>query len=158
MRIEFSYDKKQVLDGLRNHFFARPEIRTMAILINVFALLAAALFYFNKIQPVTFLLFSVMWFLLWMTLRVFLPSSIYKKSHTFKDHFSMEIEASGMILHTDRGDQHWSWGQFQSYKETLYFFHLYFDARSFFLIPKDAFETLEDQQAYRSLLKKNCKG
>lgn len=157
MKVSFSYEKKQVLDGLRNHFFGRPEIRTLAILINVFALLAAALFYFNKIQGVSFLLFSVLWFLLWMTLRVFLPASIYRRSQTFKDHFTMDITENGMILHTERGDQQWNWHQFEAYKETLYFFHLYFDARSFFLIPKDAFESIMDQQQYRDWLKEKVK-
>ena len=45
MTIEFSYNKQQVLQALRYHFLGRPEIRIMIIVVNVFALISAALFF-----------------------------------------------------------------------------------------------------------------
>ena len=59
MTIQFGYDKKQVLDGLRSHFFGRIEIRVLFIVINLFAILSAILFYFHKIQALSFLIFFV---------------------------------------------------------------------------------------------------
>ena len=73
MTIQFAYNKKQVLDGLRSHFFGRIEIRVLFIVINVFAILSAVLFYFRKIQALSFLIFSLLWFLLWLTVRRILP-------------------------------------------------------------------------------------
>jgi YcxB-like protein len=157
MTIEFGYEKKQVLDALRNHFFSRREIRILVILVNVFAILSAVLFYFKIIQPLSFLVFSLLWFLLWITIRVVLPSSIYKRSHTFQDHFRMSFEEEGVRLETERGEQDWQWKQFSAFKETLYFFHLYFDSRSFFLVPKDAFKDITDTQAARDLLRRHIK-
>lgn len=157
MKVHFGYEKKQVLDALRSHFFSRPEIRLMVILVNVFAILSAALFYFKIIQPVSFLAFSLMWFLLWLTIRIFLPISIYKRSQTFKDEFTLDLQDSGIELMTDRGVQHWEWKRFSTFKETNYFFHLYFDNRSFFLVPKDAFNDLPDLQWARQLLKDKIK-
>src|SRR5882757_9976788 len=140
MTIQFGYDKKQVLDGLRGHFFGRPEIRFLSIFINVFALLSAILFWFKKIQALPFLLFSVLWFFLWISIRRLLPLSIYKRSATFQDTFILTLEDQGILLETKRGTQRWVWENFSSFKETAYFFHVYFDARSFFLIPKDSFK------------------
>ena len=74
MTIHFGYDKKQVLDGLRSHFFGRPEIRILFIVINVFAILSAALYYFKQIQALSFLIFSLLWFVLWITVRRFLSN------------------------------------------------------------------------------------
>ena len=54
MTVHFGYDKKQVLQALRYHLLNRKEIRLMIILVNVFALLSAALFYFKKILPLAF--------------------------------------------------------------------------------------------------------
>ena len=48
MTIHFSYHKGQVLQALRYHFIARAEIRIMIVVVNVFALTSAALYYFKK--------------------------------------------------------------------------------------------------------------
>lgn len=153
MTVHFGYNKKQVLDGLRGHFFSRPEIKTLAIIVNLFAILSAVLFYFHKIQAVPFLVFSVLWFLLWLSIRRWLPLSIYKRSATFKDTFILNMDEQGILLETERGSQVWRWSQFSGFKETLYFFHLYFDSRSFFMIPKDSFRDLPEIQEARKLLK-----
>lgn len=156
MTVHFGYNKKEVLDGLRSHFFSRPEIRILFILINVFAIVAALLALLKKIQPVSFLVFSFLWFFLWMTVRRFLPLSIYKRSQTFKDEFTLSLdEEQGVLLQTERGQKLWKWNDFSMFKETLYFFHLYFDSRSFFLVPKDSFKDLEEMQAARKLMKEN---
>jgi hypothetical protein len=157
MTIQFGYDKKQVLDGLRGHFFSRPEIKTLSIIINVFAILSAILFYFKKIQALPFLLFSVLWFVLWISVRRLLPLSIYKKSATFQDHFIMTLEDRGILLETGKGHQLWQWEGFSGFKETAYFFHVYFDSRSFFLIPKDSFKDITEIQAARKMLKERIK-
>ncbi|MFM9910166.1 MAG: YcxB family protein [Chitinophagaceae bacterium] len=156
MTVHFGYDKKQVLTGLRNHFFGRPEIRILIILVNVFAITSAILYYFKIIQPLSFLFFSLMWFLLWITVRRFLPYSIYKRSQTFKDEFTLSLnETEGVLLQTERGEQLWRWKDFSNFKETLYFFHLYFNSRSFFMIPKDSFKDLEEVQEARKIIKEN---
>jgi hypothetical protein len=158
MTIQFGYDKKQVLDGLRGHFFGRPEIRIMAIIINVFAILSAVLFYLKRIQPLPFLLFSLLWVVLWISIRRILPLSIYKRSATFQDTFTLTLEDPGIVLQTKKGSQLWRWNDFSGFKETAYFFHVYFNARSFFLIPKDSFKDITEIQEARKLLKERIKG
>ena len=153
MTIQFGYNKKQVLDGLRSHFFGMAEIRVLFIVINVFAILSAVLFYLKKIQPLPFLIFSLLWFLLWISVRRLLPLSIYKKSHTFNDNFTLSMEEKGVMLKTQKSTQVWQWKDFSEYKETEVFFLLYFNRRSFFMVPKDAFKDITDIQAARSLLR-----
>jgi hypothetical protein len=150
----FGYDKKQVLAGLRGHFFGRIEIRVLLIFVNLFAILSAILFYFHKIQPLSFLIFSLLWFVLWIAIRRILPLSIYKRSQTFQDKFTLSMDDTGVLLETDRGNQLWSWKKFSAFKETLHFFLLYFDSRSFFMIPKDSFRDLPEIQAAREMLRK----
>lgn len=154
MIIHFEYDKKQVLSALRHHFISRPEIKTLLIVVNLFTILSAVLFYFHKIQSLSFLLFSLLWFVLLMTFWTILPLSIYKKSQTFRDQFSMDFNEEEVVLQTERGTQAWAWKDFSSFLETPFFFHLYFNTRSFFLVPKDAFADLESLQSTRNLLRK----
>jgi hypothetical protein len=157
MTIQFGYNKKQVLDGLRGHFFARPEIRTLVIVINVFAILSAVLFALKMIGAQPFLLFSILWFSLWVAIRRLLPLSIYKKSATFQDTFILSLGDRGILLETEKGKQLWVWEDFSGFKETVYFFHVYFNARSFFMIPKDSFKDITEIQAARQLLKERIR-
>jgi hypothetical protein len=66
----------------------------------------------------------------------------------------MDFNETEVVLQTERGVQAWAWNDFSTFLETPYFFHLYFNSRSFFLVPKDAFVNLEELQEARSLLKR----
>lgn len=112
----------------------------MIILVNIFAILSAALFFFKKISPLAFLVSSFLWFTLMIAFWFILPYSIYRRAATFKDGFTVSLEEQHLFLENDRGSKSWPWTAFSSFVESPHFFHLYFDTRSFFLIPKAAFE------------------
>jgi hypothetical protein len=154
MVIHFEYEKKQVMNALRYHFISRPEIKVLLIVVNLFTILSAILFYMHKIQSLSFLLFSLLWFILLVTFWTWLPLSIYKRSRTFQDRFSMDFNETEVVLQTQRGSHAWAWSDFSTFLETPYFFHLYFNSRSFFLVPKDAFTGLEELQQARNLLRR----
>lgn len=158
MTVNFSYDKKKVIQALRYHFLTRPEIRILLILINVFAIGSAILLYFHIIQPLSFLIFSILWFALMLVVWRILPFSIYKRSHTFQDSFSMDFDEQSITLRTRRGEKRWPWEAFSKFVESPYFFHLYFDARSFFLIPSDSFRDAEEKQQARHLMRSHIRG
>lgn len=157
MTIQFSYDKKQVLQALRYHFLSRPEIRTMIIVVNVFALISATLFYFQTITPFAFLVGSTVWFILMITFWFLLPGTVYRKASTFKDHFTMVFEDHQFSLGNERGSKAWPWQALSKFIETPHFFHLYFDSRSFFLVPKNSFASSDDIYELRQLLKAKIK-
>ena len=157
MTIQCGYDKKQVLQALRYHFLSRPEIRILLILVNVFAIVSAILFAFRKIQGLSFLIFSFLWFTLMLAIWRILPASIYKNAATFKDHFAVRFEEEGLELSNNNDVKAWPWSGFSSFIESPHFFHLYFDSRSFFLIPKDAFAGIEQLQATRELIRRHIK-
>ena len=139
MTVHFGYDKRQVLQALRYHFLSRREIRLMIILVNVFALLSAALFYFKKIVPAAFFVSTFLWIFLMLSFWFVLPGLVYRRAATFRDQFTMDFQETGFTLGNERGDRRWSWKTVSHYLETPHFFHLYFNATSFFLIPKGAF-------------------
>jgi len=69
----------------------------------------------------------------------------------------MELAEEQIILENNRGSKSWSWKAFSKFVESPYFFHLYFDSRSFFLVPKDAFKNIPEIQEARKLLKEKIK-
>ena len=109
LTLQFSYDKRQVLQALRYHFISRPEIRIMLILVNVFALSSASLFYFKKVTPLAFLIGSTLWFSLMICFWFILPGLVYRRAATFKDHFTMQFEEEKFSLGNERGGRSWPW-------------------------------------------------
>lgn len=136
----FTYQKGKVIQALRYHFITRKEIKVMMILVNVFAIVSAALFFFRKISPLAFLISSVLWFVLMIVFWYLLPRMVYKRSDTFRDSFRAILSDSELRIENERGGRSWPWKEFSECVESPHFFHLYFSSRAFFIIPKEAFE------------------
>ena len=147
----FTYNKGKVIQALRYHFITRREIKIMMILVNIFAIVSASFFFLKKISPLAFLLSSVLWFSLMIAFWYLLPMIIYKKSDTFKDKFKATLGNEDFTIENDRGSRKWPWKEFSTTMESPHFFHLYFDTRSFFIVPKEAFLG-EDLQAARKII------
>lgn len=152
MQYSFYYIKGKVLQGLRTHFVSRPEVKVLAYAVNIFALISVILYWLKKIRPQAFLLCSFLWIMLLIIFWFVMPNVIYKKAiQIFQDKFIANFNEEGIILENDRGSITWEWQRFTNYFESPNFFHLYFNARSFFLFPKD--EMSDDfKQALKVLL------
>jgi len=147
----FTYNKAKVIQALRYHFISRKEIKVMMVLVNIFAILSAALFFFKKISPFAFLISSSLWFLMMILFWFLLPTIIYKKAQTFKDRFRAILGDTEFTIENERGSRGWEWTAFSTWMESPHFFHLYFNSRSFFIIPKEAFEGDEEHAARKIL-------
>ena len=143
MHISFKYEKGKVIQALRYHFVSRKEIKLMVILINVFAILSAILLYTKRIRPEPFLLSSFVWVIMAISIWYILPTMVYKKSAAFLDDYAADITENGVLIQTIRGEILWPWKGFIKEFETPHHFHLYFDDKQFFLIPKAAMNEAE---------------
>ena len=143
----FTYNKGKVIQALRYHFISRKEIKLMMILVNVFAVVSAGLYFYHKISPLAFLLSSALWFILMFVFWYLLPMTIYRRAATFRDSFRAMFNAHGFGIENQRGSRSWEWKEFTDWMETPNFFHLYFNSRSFFIVPKDAFAGDEEHTA-----------
>jgi hypothetical protein len=152
----FTYSKPKVIQALRYHFISRPEIKIMMVLVNVFAITSAALYYFKKISPAAFLISSMLWFFLMILFWFLLPNIIYRQANTFRDRFKAYLGENEFSIENDRGRRGWKWTDFSSWMESPFFFHLYFNPRSFFIIPKDAF-TGDDEHEARKIFQHKIK-
>src|SRR5262245_58056144 len=136
MTIHFGYEKGQVMQALRYHFITRPEIKTMLIVVNVFALISITLYALNKITAVAFLVASGLWVALMISFWFIMPALVYRRAETFQHNFTMHFDSDAFTLAHERGSRTWPWESLKSFIESPHFFHLYFDSRSFFLVPK----------------------
>ena len=157
MTIHFGYEKGQVLQALRYHFISRAEIRIMIILVNVFALASLVLYAFHKITPWAFMTGSLLWIILMISFWFILPGIVYRRAETFRHEFSMSFDQGGFSLQHERGGRNWPWEALSNFVESPHFFHLYFDARSFFLVPKSGFKDKDEIYEMRQMLKEKVK-
>lgn len=157
MQIYFEYEKPKVLQALRYHFISRREIRLMIILVNLFALASVLLYAFKLIQPTAFFIGSFLWVILMLSFWFFLPGMVYRRATTFRHAFTMEFDETGFSLRHGEGGRSWEWKQLSSYLESPHFFHLYFDSRSFLLVPKDGCRDGEEVSELRSLISRHTK-
>ena len=158
MTIHFGYEKGQVMQALRYHFINRPEIRTMLILVNVFAIASITLYALRKITPMAFLVGSCLWIVLMISFWFILPGLVYRRAETFKNNFTMQFGDNDFTLgHEGGGSRTWPWKALSNFIESPHFFHLYFDSRSFFLVPKSGCRDKDEVYELRQLLKEKVK-
>jgi hypothetical protein len=157
MKIYFGYDKRQVIQALRYHFISRKEIRLMLILVNVFALVTITLYALKKITPMPFFVGSSLWIVLMISFWFILPYMVYRKAVTFKHEFSLDFQEEGFTLAHERGSKTWEWTKLSSYLESPHFFHLYFDSRSFLLVPKNGCKDSDEVFALRNLIREKVR-
>jgi hypothetical protein len=94
-----------------------------------------------------------MWFFLMISFWFIMPSLVYRRAATFKDSFTMHFEEEGFSLGNDRHSREWPWKVLTTFMESPNFFHLYFDSKSFILVPKTGFQQ-EEISEFRDLLKR----
>lgn len=152
----FTYEKAKVIQALRYHFITRKEIKIFMVVINLFALISAVLFFFKKISPFAFLTGSVLWLVMMLLFWFIMPFAVYKKTRTFRDTFRIILSDDEFTLQNERGSRSWSWNELSTWLESPHFYHLYFNPRSFLIIPKDAFKD-EDVNEVRKILRKRIK-
>lgn len=157
LTIQFAYDKRQVIQALRYHFISRKEIRIMLIVVNVFAIISITLYALKKISPMAFLTGSFLWIVLMVSFWFILPALVYRRAATFKHAFHMDFDEEGFTLRHERGGKSWPWTALASYLESPHFFHLYFDSRSFFLVPKSGCRDSDEVHELRTLIKSKVK-
>ena len=136
--LQFSYEKSRVLQALRYHFITRKELRLMLIVVNVFALGSITLYALKLVTPLAFLTGSLLWLILMISFWFIMPSIVYRQTKSFLYSFTMEFNNEGFSLSPANGlSKQWGWTNLNSYLESPHFFHLYFDAKSFFIVPKE---------------------
>ena len=129
----------------------------MLIVVNVFALASVTLYALGKITPMAFFMGSALWIVLMISFWFILPFMVYRRAITFKHEFSMDFRDDGFTLAHERGSKSWAWTALKSYLESPHFFHLYFDSRSFLLVPKNGCKDSDEVFELRKLIKEKVK-
>ena len=146
------YQKAQVLQALRYHFIKQSEIKTLMIVVNVYAIATGVLLFLKKIRPELFLLGSILWIVLLLLFWYAMPAIFYRKAELFKQNWQFSFDQEQANFYSTIGSAQWTWNEMTHYFESPNFFHFYFGPKTFFLIPKENIP-FEAQHELRGLLK-----
>jgi len=69
----------------------------------------------------------------------------------------MNFEENGFTLIHEKGSKSWPWEALKNFVESPHFFHLYFDNRSFLLVPKSGCQNEDEIVELRQLIKGKVK-
>ena len=152
MQYSISYIKNEVLQALRYHFIKQTEIKSLMVIVNLYAIVTAVLLFMKKNRPEPFLLGSVLWLVLMAFFWYVLPTLFYKKTTLFKEKWEFSFNEKEATLVSTIGEASWGWETVTHYFESPHFFHFYFGPKSFFIIPKSTI-SVEDQHNIRGILK-----
>ena len=96
---------------------------------------------------------SLLWIILMVSFWFVLPGMVYRRAITFKHNFSMDFKEDEFTLAHEKGSKSWPWTALKNFMESPHFFHLYFDSRSFLLVPKNGCRDADEVYQLRELLK-----
>ena len=102
------FQKSSVLQALRYHFIKQSEIKTLMVIVNIYAITTAILLYYKKIRPELFLLGSVLWIVLMLLFWYILPWWFYKKTQLFRYDWQFSYDHQGASLVCDHGEAAWN--------------------------------------------------
>ena len=126
MAYPITYVKSEVLQALRYHFIKQREIKSLMIIINLYAIITAVLLFMKKIRPEPFLLGSILWILLMAFFWFILPNMFFRKTTLFKENWDFSYDNKRATLMGNLGEASWEWDTVSYYFESAYFFHFYF--------------------------------
>lgn len=157
MTIQFGYEKSKVIKALRLYFISRREIRFMIILVNVLAILLLIAFLLGYLGAANYLTFTFLWVVLMIFFWFVFPYSTFRRTVMFQHEYSMTFTEQDFSLeHKGRGKS-WPWTALNGHMESPDFFHLYFDSKTFLLVPKSGCRDTDEVHELRTLIKTKVK-
>jgi len=91
-------------------------------------------------------------------LRWWLYRSAFRRTPRFAEAMSLRISDEGIYVQSAEGESDVEWDTFVKYRETPTHFFLYTDPGHFSLVPKEPFETRDDERRFRQLLEEHVGG
>ena len=157
MTVAIEYDKKKVIQALRYHFISQKDIRIAMIAVNVMAVVLFVLFMLGYLSPANYITFSLLWLVLMLCYWFLFPYYTYKTTVMFKHQYMMGFNEDNFSLEHERMGKTWEWKAVDKYMESPHFFYLYFNKKTFLLVPKDGCKDSDEVYALRQLIKGKVK-
>jgi hypothetical protein len=152
--LSFRYSKSDIVRAMRSHYASRMRPRFDLVMAVVLA--AAGAYLWRLPSSHWFGVFcigaSAVFLSLLIATFVIMPRLAFRSEPKLRDDYSLAFSQHGIRFRTVHIDSELQWNLYSRALVDAYSYILYYGSRSFTVIPKRVFQSVEQQRAFEQLL------
>lgn len=154
VNLSFRYSESDFVRAMRAHYASRLRLRLDIVVIVVTVAFGAYLWRSpnSHLYGMVVVGIAAAFALMLVAAFAIIPSVVFRREPKFRDDYSLTFSPEGIHFRTAHIDSQLQWSMYSQALVDAYSFVLYYGARSFTVIPKRAFRSAEEQQAFEKLL------
>lgn len=156
VELRFKYTENEYVSAMRR-YFARALYTKTDIICGVAAIIVGVLFLvYSGVSLVWyFLIFAGVILLLINFVAYFVaPRLRFRREPKLHDDYFLKFSEGGIVFMTADIDSNLQWSLYDKVWETEKFYFLFYGGNTFTLIPKRAFDGKEQEEVFKSMLKR----
>ena len=157
VHLAFQYSESEYISAARfyyrrfRHIGLRMAVSAFAVLVGMFG----EAFYGDSGLWFALIFFGIILFALNTAIYFNNPRAHFRKHPFIRQRYEVEFSDDGIKFRTEETESKYKWGFYRRVIETSKHYYLLYEGNWFSLIPKRAFQTLAEEQKFRSLLKQH---
>jgi hypothetical protein len=157
INLSFRYQERDFVRAMRAHYASRLHLRLDVMMIIVFALGGAYLWRSPDSHwlGIVVVSASAVFALILFAAFALIPRLFFRREPKFRDEYSLTFSTTGIHFRTEHIDSELQWSLYTRALVDANSYVLYYGSRSFTVIPKRVFQSVEQQGAFDQLLTEN---
>lgn len=154
IHLAFRYSEQDIVRAMRTHIASRLRLKFDIVMVLALALFGAYSWRSldSPVYGMVLVAVSAVFFLVLIAAFGVVPVVVFRREAKFRDEYSLTFSAEGIHFRTVHIDSQLQWSLYSRALVDAHSFVLYYGARSFTVIPKRVFETVEQQAAFERLI------
>lgn len=157
VNLSFRYLESDFVRAMRAHYASRLRLRLDIVVTVATAAVGAYLWHSpdSRWYGMAAVGVSAVFALMLVAAFVVIPSVVFRGNPKFRDDYSLTFSLEGIHFRTAHIDSQLQWNLYSRALVDAHSFVLYYGSRSFTVIPKRVFQSVEQQEAFEKLLVQN---
>lgn len=158
--VVYSITEKEYCESVRRIYSHNGGIYRNLFPIGLFFLMGIGTFYLGKEQWLfSLVMILASFFMGWIFFRdyIYFPKKTYRQDTSLSEKCNLRFSDEGIFSNSEHIESKLKWSIFKTFFETEKFYFLGYDNGKYMTFPKRLFESVEQQNTFQELLKKNLR-
>ena len=154
INLTFRYEENDYVRALRAHYASHLMLRLDIVGTIIVGIAGAFLLGSARLHwlGVACVVIAVVFVLLLIAAFTVIPRLIFRREPRYRDEYSLTFSSDGIHFRTAHIDSQLQWSMYTRASITAHSYILYYGSRQFTVVPKRAFRSAEQQQAFERLM------
>ncbi len=157
MILNFKYTRDEYVKSRRSYLFLNKTIKKLDLALIVFLILLTLYFFMNNGLSTLTIVLTILLFIIsaiLIILYIFQPGMFYDRIDKFKQQYHLEFIDNKILFKTDDISSELEWNFYEALWENENFFYIIHSKEMYTLIPKRAFNDINEITEFRELFMK----